>query len=74
LKKRTKKLLSIWDSSEFTHSNNIPAAIDESFLLLFCKKEALPFLSAVLLGQAPVTFSFLDVRFRWTPLGSAQID
>jgi len=42
LKKRTKKLLSVQDRSEFTRSNSVPQAMDKSFLLLFFKKEDLP--------------------------------
>jgi hypothetical protein len=38
-KKRTKKLLSDSDSTEFPRSNSVPAAMDESFLLLFSKKK-----------------------------------
>jgi len=41
LQKRTKKLLSVSDSSEFSGSNSVPTAMDESFLLLFFKKEVL---------------------------------
>jgi hypothetical protein len=39
LKKRTKKLLSVSDSTEFAGLNSVPMAMDESFLLLFFKKE-----------------------------------
>jgi len=42
LKKRTKKLLSVQNRSEFTRSNSVPQAMDKSFLLLFFKKEDLP--------------------------------
>ena len=41
MKKRTKKLLSISDSTEFAGLNSVPAEMDESFLLLFFKKEGL---------------------------------
>jgi hypothetical protein len=49
LKKRTKKLLSVSDSSELSSSNSVPVAMDKSFLVLFFKKEALP--SLCLPGQ-----------------------
>jgi len=42
LKKRTKKLLSVWDGTEFAGPNSTPTAIDKSFLLLFSKKKFLP--------------------------------
>jgi len=41
LKKRTKKLLSVSDRTEFAVLNSVPVAIGESFLLLFFKKEDL---------------------------------
>jgi len=41
LKKRTKKLLSVSDSTEFTRPKSVPVAMDKSFLLLFFKKEGL---------------------------------
>jgi len=44
LKKRTKKLLSVSAGTEFYCSNSVPAAREESFLLLFFKKEALGFI------------------------------
>jgi hypothetical protein len=43
LKKRTKKLLSIRSVLETTISQSVAAPTDKSFLLLFFKKEALPF-------------------------------
>jgi len=39
LKKRTKKLLSVSDPPEFARVNSVPVEMDESFLLLFFKKE-----------------------------------
>jgi len=44
LKKRTKNFLSVSASTELTNSNAVPTAMDKSFLLLFFKKEVLPFL------------------------------
>jgi len=41
LKKRSKKPLSVSDGTESSRSNSVPMATDESFLLLFFKKEAL---------------------------------
>jgi hypothetical protein len=41
LKKRSKKLLSVW--REASRSSNLPAKTNKSFLLLFFKKEDLPF-------------------------------
>jgi hypothetical protein len=46
LKKRSKKLLSVKDGTETSGSNATRTAMDESFLLLFFKKEALYLLSA----------------------------
>jgi hypothetical protein len=44
LKKRTKKLLSIAGSTRAARVNHLPDAMGKSFLLLFFKKEGLPFL------------------------------
>jgi len=40
---RNKKLLSVSDGTEFGSLNSVPAAMGESFLLLFFKKEGLFF-------------------------------
>jgi hypothetical protein len=44
LKKRSKKLLLIAGSNVFNASNEVFAATSKSFLVLFFKKEQLPFL------------------------------
>jgi hypothetical protein len=62
LKKRSKKLLSLWC---------VPPAIDwapmdKSFLLLFFKKEALPSLSGIIIaGLMPNIPSTAKVPARW---------
>jgi hypothetical protein len=44
LKKRSKKLLSIADGTEFEQANSVRSLTDKSFLVLFFKKEQLAFL------------------------------
>jgi len=43
LKKRTKKLLSVWGRTEFRYLARRPRGRSKSFLVLFFKKELLPF-------------------------------
>jgi len=43
LKKRNKKLLPVSCATEFTRLNSLSHATDKSFLVLFFKKELLPF-------------------------------
>jgi hypothetical protein len=66
LQKRPKKLFSVLISTEFASMNSVPMAIDESFLLLFFKKEVLFFFLFlfVYLGsyKAPKNFSPLVRR------------
>ena len=44
LKKRNKKLLSIGHGTEFEPANSVLSETDKNFLVLFYKKEHLPFL------------------------------